>query len=118
MRFALCANACLSMENISTTPPTYSLHIAAIDREPGFAGMVNETMALMNVDASELQLNKITEETPDWNIIYPVDQCAFEVYTKIYPSKCLLQFWSAIRCLYQQLLTPTSRHGRTPSLVS
>lgn len=47
----------LHMTNISTTPPTFSLHVAGIDGGPGFTDLVSQTANAMSIDSSQLQRN-------------------------------------------------------------
>lgn len=64
----------LHMENITTTPPTFSLHLASMDRAPGFYELVKDTMDVMAVSQQTPILNAINDDIPDWDIIYPVSQ--------------------------------------------
>lgn len=65
----------LHMENISTVPPTYSLHVAAVDPVPGFQAVMNTTLSAIDIPDLDphVQLNSINDDIPDWDIIYPVN---------------------------------------------
>ncbi|KAI8460332.1 hypothetical protein BY996DRAFT_4574820 [Phakopsora pachyrhizi] len=64
----------LHMENLTTTPSTFSFHIASMDRAPNFKSTVKTIAHSLSLDSNEVSLNTINEDIPDWDIIYPVSQ--------------------------------------------
>jgi hypothetical protein len=54
----------LHNEDISTDPPQFSLHIAGVDRAPGFGGMVAQALKPLEVDTSALQVIKMNDSIP------------------------------------------------------
>lgn len=64
----------IHMENITTTPPTFQLHVSSMDQAPGFYELVKQTAGMMSLGNHDPILNAINDDIPDWDIIYPVSQ--------------------------------------------
>lgn len=64
----------LHMTNLSTTPPTFALHVAGMDGGPAFEPLVMQTADAVGLDSSKLERNVISDSIPDWDIIYPISQ--------------------------------------------
>lgn len=63
----------LHMVNMSTTPPTFDLHIATVDGNP-FDDLANvATIGLRATDARP-EAVRVSDEMASWDIIYPVSQ--------------------------------------------
>lgn len=43
------------MENITNVPPTFQLHVAAMDREQGFYDLVKHSTEAMGIDSTKLK---------------------------------------------------------------
>ncbi|KNZ47382.1 hypothetical protein VP01_643g2 [Puccinia sorghi] len=64
----------LHMENLTNSSPGFDLHIAALDRAPGFEELVQQVMDSLSLSDQSPVLSAINDEIPDWDIIYPVSQ--------------------------------------------
>jgi len=64
----------LHMENLTNSSPGFDLHIAALDRAPGFEKLVQQVMDSLSLADHSPVLSAINDEIPDWDIIYPVSQ--------------------------------------------
>lgn len=59
----------LYMQNLSSTPPTFSLHVATLDRAGGFETLIGDIASHMSLDASAAVAETMGQEVPDWDIV-------------------------------------------------
>ncbi|PLW33163.1 hypothetical protein PCANC_11091 [Puccinia coronata f. sp. avenae] len=64
----------LHMENLTSSSPSFDLHIASMDRAPGFENLVQHLMDTLSLSHQSPILSAINDDIPDWDIIYPVSQ--------------------------------------------
>lgn len=64
---------CLHMENISSTPADFHLHIAGLDSVP-FEDLVMASTKGLTASNAIPEPVQVDDDTSDWNIIYPVSQ--------------------------------------------
>ncbi|GAA5912605.1 hypothetical protein JCM8208_004787 [Rhodotorula glutinis] len=63
----------LHMENTTTTPSTFNLHVASVDGTP-FSGLVESATAGLRAAGSVPQPTIADDLSVDWDIVYPVSQ--------------------------------------------
>ncbi|GJN92127.1 hypothetical protein Rhopal_005157-T1 [Rhodotorula paludigena] len=63
----------LHMENTTTTPSTFNLHVASVDGTP-FSGLVDEATNGLRAAGSVPEPTIADDLSVDWDIIYPVSQ--------------------------------------------
>lgn len=59
----------LHMQNLSSSPAAFTLHVASLDRASGFEALVGELAVGMNLDASTAIAETMGEHVPDWDIV-------------------------------------------------
>lgn len=59
----------LHMQNLSSSPPAYSLHVASLDRAAGFPTLVHDMADAMGLDSSSAVQEVMAEDVPYWDII-------------------------------------------------
>ncbi|KAI9630233.1 hypothetical protein KEM48_014156 [Puccinia striiformis f. sp. tritici PST-130] len=64
----------LHMENLTSSSPSFDLHIASMDRAPGFEKLVGDLIDTLSLSDQSPVLSSINDDIPDWDIIYPVSQ--------------------------------------------
>ncbi|WAR57984.1 hypothetical protein PtB15_5B214 [Puccinia triticina] len=64
----------LHMENLTSSSPSFDLHIASMDRAPGFESLVKHLIDTLSISDESPILSSINDDIPDWDIIYPVSQ--------------------------------------------
>ncbi|MBW0475805.1 hypothetical protein O181_015520 [Austropuccinia psidii MF-1] len=64
----------LHMQNLTTNPPQFGLHIASIDGASGFDNLVQDIIDSLGLPHKTPILNAINDDIPDWDIIFPVSQ--------------------------------------------
>ncbi|KAA1066931.1 hypothetical protein PGTUg99_015865 [Puccinia graminis f. sp. tritici] len=64
----------LHMENLTSSSPSFDLHIASMDRAPGFENLVKNLIDTLSLSDQSPVLSSINDDIPDWDIIYPVSQ--------------------------------------------
>lgn len=64
---------CLHMENITTTPPHFDLHVASVDGVP-FGDLVVAATKGLTAENSVPEPTFADDKSSDWDIIFPVSQ--------------------------------------------